>query len=574
MDHSTEACLVIRPKMETEYPADTATAVAVAPGVKTTVLLALVVLLVGLFLAHGFRQANELGFSEDEARQALTGQFFADLIRDAPLHDPVGYTFRYYAHYPALGVVHWPPFFHFVEALVFLTVGPSATAARAAVLLFLLVGLIFWFKLVNEFVDPWAAAFATLALALLPSVFLYSRSVMLEVPALSLCIAASYFWIAFLHRARTRDLYSFAVLAAFALLTKEHSIYLAMFCLLTVLAERKWRLLLSLRVVGAAMLTAALVVPYVAITFHVHSRMIVEHVIQKRGYTADDFAFYVELLPQMLGWPLLVLSGAGILTCAFWGKRRNHIVMLVWIVACYLTFTFLRAREDRYIVYWLPAFVYFSVWPLALNSRRSWVRIAAATVCVLALANSGYRAWSAHNYPYVTGYEPAAKWLNENTAPGPQVILYDGEENGDFIFSMRTHDSSRRLVILRKALYAIRIVKFFGTEQFVRTPEQLQEVLKAYGIRYIVVSDDASFLEFGSQKVLRNLLQTAQFTLIRSFPVMSEGAAGVFHSSNLLVYENLDAEPPEAKFLRIPMMTMDRDIFVPFSRLWEFSAER
>ncbi len=531
-------------------------------------ILASVLLLVMLFLGHGFRDVGELGNTEDEARHALTGVFFADFIRDLPLRHPVDYTFRYYAQYPALGVVHWPPLFHCVEGVIFLMIGPSATAARLTVLLFLVVGLTFWFKLVAELTNVWAAAFATLALPLLPSLYGLERSVMLEIPALSLCLVASYFWIRVLRDARSVFLLLFAIFAGLALLTKEHSIYLAGFCVFTVVSERKWFLFLTWKTLVALAIAALLVVPYNAITFHIHSHMIAEHVVKKSGgYTIADLLFYVRMLPDMLGWPLLVLSGLGIVFSPLWNESRNSRIMLLWIAACYLTFTFLRARDSRYVIYWLPAFTYFATWPLVakLHNRRS--KIMAGAACVLVLGTAGYRVWQDHSYPYVAGYGEAVRWLTETAPAGQQVILYDGEQNGNFIFLMRTHDPNRNFVILRKTLYALRVLTSLGREELVHTPEQLQDIIRSYGIRYVMVSDDPRFVQFHSQVILRQLVMTPQFELVRSFHVVGGDGWMTTPENNLLVYENREAGPATAKYLRIPMMTTGRDIVVPFAAL-------
>src|SRR5208337_1239740 len=94
--------------------------------------------------------------------------------------------------------IHWPPLFYCFEGLFFLTLGPTVVAARLTILFFALLGLVFWFLLVRELLDDWAAAFSAALLALLPSVLLFEKTVMLEIPLLACCIAASFFWISYL----------------------------------------------------------------------------------------------------------------------------------------------------------------------------------------------------------------------------------------------------------------------------------------------------------------------------------------------------------------------------------------
>src|SRR5437868_11040340 len=96
--------------------------------------------------------------------------------------------------------------------------GPTVVDARATVLLFAFLGLTFWFLLIRDLLNPWAAAFAALALALLPVVVLYEQAVMLEIPSLALCIAATYFWLRFLRFPRTGTLVCFITAASLAVL--------------------------------------------------------------------------------------------------------------------------------------------------------------------------------------------------------------------------------------------------------------------------------------------------------------------------------------------------------------------
>src|SRR5438477_5938704 len=74
------------------------------------ILLAAALLIATVFMLHGIGR-GEFNINIDEAFDATSGIFFADAIRDLPLLHPVHYTYQYYAQYPALGFVHWPPLF-------------------------------------------------------------------------------------------------------------------------------------------------------------------------------------------------------------------------------------------------------------------------------------------------------------------------------------------------------------------------------------------------------------------------------------------------------------------------------
>ena len=427
---------------------------------------------------------------------------------------PVQYTYNYYAQYPALGLILWPPLFHFVEGIIFLVLGPSVVSARLTTLLFALLGLTFWFKLVSELQNEWAAAVSTLLLAFLPSLLLYEKAVMLEVPSLALCIAASYFWVKYLRREESRFLYWLTLFFALALLTKQHSIYLAIFCFLTLMSERKWRLALNWRAVWAIGVCLLLVAPFYVVAFSVTWQTISDNVFNRTVRSVSPFTYYLRQLPYELGIILLVLSVIGIATCRWWGSRESIAPMLIWIVACYVTMTSFAGKEPRYMIYWLPPFVYFAVCPLTVRYRALWIR-AMQVAAVSALLVIHMRSGWAYQRPYVSGYAALADYVTHQSQESG-IILYDAGLHENFIFFLRTYDPARRFVVMRKALYAVRIVQERGSRELLYNASQLQGLIKRYGIKYIIVSDNSP-LAFEVQKTLRELLKTPQFRLVKSF---------------------------------------------------------
>jgi hypothetical protein len=139
----------------------------------------------------------------------------------------------------------------------------------------------------------------------------------------------------------------------------------------------------------------------------------------------------------------------------------------------------------------------------------------------------------------------------------------DGNLPGNFIFFVRANDPHRHFLVLRKALYAHRIDKRWGSEELVRGSDGIEDLLRRDGIRFVVVSD-RMHLNFEVQRTLRELLRSSQFKLLGSFPIFSsEEPAG---ANLLLLYENQQWVVPADKFLRIRMMTLNHDLMVPFSQ--------
>lgn len=530
---------------------------------RQVLLLAVVLLLVSLFALRGLRR-GEFDYNVDESQHAATGLCFADLLKDFPVTHPVHYTYLYYARYPALsGVIHWPPFFYLCEGLLFAVFGPSVAMARITILLFTLVGCTVWFRWVARMNNQWTAAISTVVFAALPSVLLFEKVVMLEIPSLALCIVSLYYWYEYLSTAEAGNLYRFAVFASLALLTKQSSILLAAACALSVAGLGRWKLVLTSNMLKALAIVAVLVGPFYTVVYLVHWRGIaIDLVGSTNTYHLDALPFYGRALPGQLGWPLLLLSIFGMVTCRWWSKREASVVMLAWIVACYITFTLIAHKETRYSFYWIPPFTYFAVGPLTAPWRIKAARIL-GRVAAVALLCSSLSAARQYQRPYLAGYETLARKVVENSQSG--VILFDAELPGNFIFFLHKFDPGRHFVVLRKSLWVMPIKRSGGAEELVHNEQQLLDVMRNQGVKYVVISDNPR-TEFQIQDRLRSLLHSGQqFKLLGTFPIESNQPE--WQNRRLYLYQNPECGPPQDKYLRIPMLTLSHDIVVPWSEL-------
>lgn len=529
---------------------------------KCTALIIIVLAGLSVVVAHRI-YVGEFSYNVDETQHAVTGLFAADLMRDRPFAHPVQYTYEYYAQYPALsGVIHWPPLFYVVEGVFFLIFGPTVVAARLAILFFSLVGLTFWFRLVRDLLDDFTAALATAWLGLSPVVLLFEKTVMLEIPSLALCLAATYFGARYLREERKRDVYVFAVLAALALLTKQNAIYLAPFCILAGVSIKGWKWLLRADVLRAATLCAVLIAPFYTLVYLVHWRPIamdLQGVAQSHSY-CQDLLFYWRALPGQLGWLLLGLSVVGMLTSGWWDERANSRLMLSWIAACYVTFTLIGLKEARYAFYWVPAFAYFAAGGLTRFFRHPVMRATAAAVAISALIAMVIPAWTFQRR-YVSGFAAAAQRVVQASKCG--VILFDGELAGNFIFFVRANDPDRRFLVLRKALYADRIKARLGSMELVHDSDDVRRLILDDGVRFVVTTEGTPLL-FDSQKRLREIVTGSDFQLLGRFPIGGNDLGGT--DPRILVYVNRNYAPPAAKTLTIRMLTLSHDITVPFDR--------
>jgi hypothetical protein len=282
--------------------------------------------------------------------------------------------------------------------------------------------------------------------------------------------------------------------------------------------------------------------------------------VAQRHVPGSALLFYWSVLPGQLGIVLLVLSVVGIATSWRWGKRETVLLMLSWIAACYIMFTSLAGKEARYILYWLPPFVYFVVAPWASAVLAPRARQLGMAALLVVAAFYGSRAW-AYERPYVSGYAAAAKWLTEKSSS--EIVLYDGDLAANFIFFMRAYDPAQRFVVLRKALYVVREDKALGSMELVKSSQDVEALIDQYGIRYICVENFP--LEFKAQEVLRAFLQTPRFKVVEVFPI--ESNIPNLANRTLLLYENQHVVPIKDPVLRLNMMTLGYVIEVPLSQL-------
>ena len=503
-------------------------------------------------------------FSEnvDETIHAATGLYVASFLHDLPLRHPVEYTYRYYAQYPALGVVMYPPVFYVAEGIAFLTFGPSVVTARLTILVFALLGLYFWFKLVSALENEYAAALSTLLLAFLPAVLRYEKSVMLDIPLMAFCIAASYFWVLYLRDGLTRHLYGFAVFLCLAFLTKHHAIYLPLWCLITLAVQKKWDRIMNWKAAATAALCVLVVAPAYIVQFAMNASLGVS--IEGTSANATmQLGYYWTKLPHLIGWGALALSAVGIVISLWDGSRESNGVMLAWIASCYIVFTLIRHKDPdgRYILYWVPAFAFFAVAPFVRKTPTRGIRVLRITALIVLLASYTAQAWT-YQRTYVSGYAQLTQRLTQLEGG---CVLVDADLPGNLVFFTRAFDPARRFIILRKALYEIRMIREWGTTEFAHDESDVQKILDTDSVQYVVVENNMP-LYFSSQEALRRILDNSgQYKIVQTVPVETNEKG--WQGRSLTLYESKTKVSPPHGVLHIKMSNLHHDIDIPFDQL-------
>jgi len=504
---------------------------------------------------------GEFDYNVDEAQHAVTGLFIADAFRDLPIRHPVQYAYRYYAQYPAVAILHWPPLFYIFEGLSFLVLGPSVVSARLTVLLFCILLLYQWFRLVEEMLDSYTAGICTPALGLLPMVLLFEKSVMLEIPSLALGIAAIRHWIGYLEQNRRKSLYLAALWLSAALLCKQTSVYLLLFCVLTLLVTGQWRRIISRDAIVFTAIVAALAGPFLMLMMFLQGKAVANDLGSHRMIGWERITYYGQALPSSFPPTLLVLALLGAALALRWDVPRRAAIMGCWVLSGYLTFSWFGQRDPRFAIYWFPPLVYFAVGLITRFFRAGRLNVAMRAAAALLIVILLIPAWH-YQRPYISGYKDAASRIVKSYNSG--IILFDGPVPGNFVFFVRALDPARRFVILRKVFYADDIRPGAGSEELLHGKEQVAEALRKYGVRFAVVSQNLA-IRFDSQRNLREQLRGDEFTVLGRFPVTTNEPK--WRGENLLLYEKKDWVPPQGGTLRIRMLTLPHDIEIPIDQL-------
>lgn len=522
--------------------------------------------LVGLALAS-VRLGDEhyLSLQGDVPRHLMNGVFFLDVFRDWPSpFEAFEYARYYYARYPALSLGHHPFLIALAEAPVFGVLGVSVTSARLVSLLFFGVGIACLFALARaSFDDTVAAVAGALTLASSPLLVELAQGVMTETPAVCLVTAAAWYTYRFAETQERRAIFTATLLAAAAAWAKQ----IAVVALPAMIVYAWWRVgvrrLLRRDVLVAVGLATVIVAPLVPLTmylspFNVELASGLATTAVTEGLVDDGIVALAMAGRAHFTLPVVVVAAAGL---ALLIARRHVAGLLVttWLFTSGLFVALLGPSVDpqRYGVYWIPA-VGLAVGALAspLAGRARPVACAAVAAALLTQLSAAAQV----RLPGAAGYEEAAAFVVAN--PRGSTVLFAGDaDTGYFTFFTRKHNPTRELIVLRAD--KVLTTSFMGVvaaEDRVTSREEIREVLRRYGVGYVVVEDRKSVSDV--QNWLLEEVRTAGYAERLRVPTQSTDVR--FRAGTAIaVYEVLGAgaAAPDARLdIRLPLVSQQIDI--------------
>jgi hypothetical protein len=150
----------------------------------------------------------------------------------------------------------------------------------------------------------------------------------------------------------------------------------------------------------------------------------------------------------------------------------------------------------------------------------------------------------------------AAGYVAEHTPPGYRVMIHSYWD-GNFIFGLWARGDREDIAVLRsdKLLLRMAVKRSMGVEQRGLSPEEIRRYLNENGV-YFIVSETGFWDDLKAMKQFEALLETNQFQLVHSIPLLSNV---ISESKTLNIYRNLEAQSPENQTLRLELPIIDRE---------------
>jgi hypothetical protein len=490
-------------------------------------------------------------------RNALNGAFVLDFLRHPPLHDPVGWAYRYYDQYPALTIFFYPPLFPFILSGFYAVFGVSHAVAQATESLFVLALGLGGYMLARRMLQPLSAIGAALALMSAPELALWGRQVMLDVPALAFVVWSLVATVTFIETRRPILLYAIAALVLGAVYTKLNAAYI-----LAVHGILLWRAfgpaLLRMRHLWfAAILSALALVPIVAMESRFGATNLTS--IQGSSAAADlhpatefmSWLFYIQTLPAELGWAPTLAGVAGLLALfavpSWRADRARFFLPLVWLAIGYLVFGLVSLKEQRHAITFLFPVLIFACYLIERVFRRFGPPVAALFgAAVLAATLLAFPT------PREEGYQAAADYIAAN-APKDGLVMFSGLRDGTFIFDLRAHAERSDLKVWRadKLLLDVSVMRERGIHEIGLDETTILARIREAGVSYIV-AQDGFWNDLAVMQRFETVLHGPEFTVVDRIPITGHTNPG---ENQLTIYRaNGPVGPRTADLLNTPSM--------------------
>lgn len=502
----------------------------------------LTLLIIALFL--GAPAGGDFYWS-DAPRHALNGVFVKDFLVSASWSDPSDFAYRYYAQYPALTILFYPPLFYVISAPFYALLGVSHGTALFIVMLHYIAFAFGAWRLFSFWLPGWRSVAATVMLVASPEIAFWGRQVMLEVPAFAFLIWSTVFFTLYRREGKACMLYWCVALLVLAMYTKISVAFMVLAFAGTLLVERRTALLKDKHIWISGLLGVIALIPLLILTMkfgQANAQSVTG--IADATVGRDSFSgwvWYLSQMPVQIGWLVCIAALFGLVT-AFVGrsmiitvKQGDWLFWGLWALCGYLFFSAIDLKEARHSVFILPPVVMMASAMLLRLSTWGWSRIAVIAWIGLPLAVLIQTAVFRPVY-FVGGYASATDFIARN-APRDSRVLFSGYRDGSFIFNMRSRVDRRDLGIVRadKLLLKIAVRRELGVTEKNISEAELGDQINHLGIHY-VVAQPSFWTDLEAMRRFERLLASSQFKEVARFDTPANYNA---QEKQLIIYQNL-----------------------------------
>ena len=462
-----------------------------------------------------------LWFQGDAPRHAMNGIFWRDLIREG-LGDPVEYTQRYYARYPAITPTRYPPGFYIVEASAFACFGVSTFVAKFAVFLFALVASIYMLLGMRRWIAA-EAGLVTGLMLLMPGMIRWSHAVMLNVPATALAIAFLFHVRRAIQSTDTTDAQKQCcigvILATISLAIHPTIGYVALIAIAWLVISGRVRLLIERRVIVVEVICCVILLMLFGGMFYTSPEQFSQASVQLQRFSRIwSLGFYFFSLPSLVsaGAIPFVLLG-GLWTLIDKRFRSDGLRLLAGFVIAYTCLTAIWAKDPRYLLIacaaatWLIAVACVGI---ASRIELQWgPKVSRGMFAAMLCGMGGYLGINARNQflPKVNGMEQVVAFV-ETLAPSEPVV-YHGTFDGTFIYYLRVRDPSfqRQVVLARKSLLQD------GESTATIDVDKLADRLRQIGCRWLILEKPSARKQTPFESALQMVAERPEYELVKTF---------------------------------------------------------
>jgi hypothetical protein len=459
------------------------------------------------------------GSDGDESSHLVTGMMFRDYLAHGIGKSPIRYAYDYYAHYPRVGLGHWPPMFYVEEAPWMLIFPATRNSVLEMVALMAALTAAWIYALLRPRYGICAAWCAGFALITIPGVIVSESQVMAEVPQSLLILGAMVALSRYLDTGAWPRLLQFAGWTIATLLTKGTGLALIPVPCIGIALTRRWRFLQS-KWFWIAVLIVVLPVAawYLCVPFAMHQKVLF--------LGGPSFNAWHRRNPPMesmsqFGFPLSMLVCVGLvitLVRAVRGVRMDSLeASATGMVISALTFPFFfRVWEERHRIEAAPEFILVAAVGLSWMGSLlpAWLspRMRAA---VLLAGTAGIMAWN-------VGHEPV--WQDMGFRRLAQTIVHaDGVPIESMLISSRSEGEGKFISELAQAdtrprRYVLRESKFLSDSDWAGKDyrykfdnrEQLEQLLGRLPIQLVIFDQESEFRDPHEMLFLNTLEKSSE----------------------------------------------------------------